>query len=138
MKGWWAMKRITRWLAVLPIVIGVCLWLTSFAGAAGPPIITKVESQVTVLGDGGMDVKYRLTFLETEPRNGITKMGPFDAGHQMLDYHIEHGGEESPISLNDQGGGFYGTSFGFNTQADEEYTVHILSSCPRASPSQSR
>jgi hypothetical protein len=119
------MKRIARWLAVLPIVVGVCLWLTSGAMAAEPPIITKVESQVTVLSDGGLDVKYRLTFLETEPRSGITKMGPFDAGHRMLDYHIEHAGEESPISLSDQGGGFYGAGFGFDTEAGEEYTVYI-------------
>jgi hypothetical protein len=119
------MKKIARWASVLLAVTGLCLWPAGSAGAAGPPIITQVEAQVSVLSDGTLDIKYRLTFQETEPRNGITSMGPFDPGHQMLDYHIEHQGQESSVTLNSQGGGFYGVDFGFNTKSGEEYTVHI-------------
>ena len=91
------MKAIVRLAGVSLAVLGLCLFLAAQVVAAGPPIITQAESQVAVLSDGGLDVKYRLTFHETEPRSGITTMGPFDAGHRMLDYHIEHEGRETPI-----------------------------------------
>ena len=119
------MKGIARWASALLIVAGLCLWLVGSASAAGPPIITKVEAQVTVLSGGGLDVKYRLTFHETEPRSGITSMGPFDPSHEMLDYRIEHADTEFPVVLDDQGGGFYGVDFGFDTEAGEDYTVHV-------------
>jgi hypothetical protein len=79
------MKGIGRLVGVSLVVFGLCLYLAAQVGAAGPPIITQAESQVAVLSDGGLDVKYRLTFRETEPRSGITTMGPFDTGHRMLD-----------------------------------------------------
>ena len=119
------MEKTTRWVSVLLVITALCLWLADSAGAAGPPIITQVEAQVAVLSDGTLDIKYRLTFHETEPRSGITTMGPFDPGHQMLDYHMEHEGQESSIQLNSKGSGFYSVDFGFNTQAGVDYTVHV-------------
>ena len=119
------MKGFIRWVSALLVISGLCLCLADSAGAAGPPIITQTEAQVTVLGDGTLDVKYRLTFQETEPRSGITTMGSFDPGHEMLDYHIEHQGQESPIRLNSKGSGLYGVDFGFNTQPGVDYTVHV-------------
>ena len=126
------MKGIVRLAGVSLVVLGLCLFLAAQVGAAGPPIITQAESQVAVLGDGGLDVKYRLTFHETEPRSGITTMGPLDAGHRMLDYHIEHEGRESPITLNSKGGGFYGADFGFNTRPGVDYTVQVHYQVPGA------
>ncbi|MEE8390152.1 MAG: hypothetical protein V3S14_05065, partial [Anaerolineae bacterium] len=119
------MKKFVRWASVLLTVTGLCLWLAGSVRAAGPPVITQVEAQVAVLSDGTLDIKYRLTFHETESRSGITTMGPFDSGHEMLDYHIEHNGQESSVTLNNKGSGFYGVDFGFNTQAGEDYTVYI-------------
>jgi len=119
------MKRIMRWASALLAVACLWVWLGGSAGAAEPPIITEVKAQVTVLSDGALDVKYRLAFQETESRGGITTMGPFDAGHKVLDYHIEHEGQETPITLSSKGGGFYSVDFGFRTTPGADYTVHI-------------
>jgi len=91
--------------------------MTGSARAARPPILTKADSQVAVLGDGALDIKYRLTFRETESRSGITTMGPFDPGRQMLDYHVEHEGRESSITMKSKGsrnrrrGGLFGSTW---------------------------
>lgn len=119
------MKSVVRLVRVLLVVAGLSLRLVGHAGAAGPPTITKVESQVTVLSDGALDIKYRLTFRETESRGGITTMGRFDPNREMLDYHIEHEGQESPITMNSKGDGYYGVDFGFNTKSGSDYTVYI-------------
>ncbi|HET89860.1 MAG TPA: DUF2207 domain-containing protein, partial [Chloroflexi bacterium] len=119
------MKKILRSTAALLVIVTLGLGLTDTLRAAGPPIITQVDAQVTVLSDGMLDIKYRLTFHETESRSGITTMGPFDAGHQMLDSHVEQDGRETPVTLNDKGGNFYGVDLGFNTQPGLDYTVQI-------------
>ena len=126
------MKRIGHLLSMLWLALCIGLCLAGPAGAAGPPIITQAESQVSVLGDGGLDVKYRLTFRETEARAGITRMGRFDAGHQMLDYHIEHEGQQSPVTLESQGDGYYGVDFGFNTRPGVDYTLQVHYRVPAA------
>ena len=126
------MNRTIRLVAVCAILLAVCLVGVAPIRAAGAPIITRVESQVTVLGDGALDIKYRLTFSETDVRSGITTMGPFDSGHEMLDSHIETSQGERPVTLNSKGGGFYGVDFGFNTVAGEDYTVYVHYRVPYA------
>ena len=81
-----------------------------------PPVIENAGSQVTVRSDGSLDIIYRLTFRETASRRGITKMGQFDPGHQMLDAQIEYDGQAAPIHLNDLGDGFYSADFGQSTR----------------------
>ena len=116
------MKRTIRFGLLFLVV----LVLTSpVVRAQGPPTITEVNSQVVVLEDSNLDVKYRLTFWESEPRDKITTMGPFDAGHRILDAHLEHDGQETPVSLASKGGGFYTVPFGLSTKPDREYTVQV-------------
>ena len=75
------MKKTIRFGLLFLVVLA----LTSpVVRAQGPPTITEVNSQVVVLEDANLDVKYRLTFWENEPRDKITTMGPFDAGHRIL------------------------------------------------------
>jgi len=108
------MKKIVRFGLLF---IAVLLITSSVVKAQEPPTITETNSQVVVLEDANLDVKYRLTFLESEPRSKITTMGPFDPGHRILDAHIEHDGQETPVSLVSKGGGFYTVPFGLTTKA---------------------
>jgi len=67
------MKRVIRF----SLLFLLFLLLTSLVvKAQGPPTITEVKCQVVVLEDATLDIKYRLTFWESEPRDKITTMGP--------------------------------------------------------------
>ncbi|MBC8248224.1 MAG: hypothetical protein H8E90_00975, partial [Anaerolineales bacterium] len=88
------MKKMIRFSLLFLVVL---LLTSPVVRAQGPPTITQVNSQVVVLEDANLDVKYRLTFWESEPRDKITTMGPFDTGHRILDAHIEHDGQETPV-----------------------------------------
>ena len=125
------MKGIMRIAGALLAAGSLSLWPTGGVGAARPPIITRTESQVTVLGDGALDIKYSLTFHETEPRTGITTMGRFDPGRKMLDHHIEHEKRVSPVTMRSQGDGYYGVDFGFRTRSGVDYTLHVHYRAPR-------
>ena len=116
------MKKIIRFGLLF---LGVLLLTSPVVRAQAPPTITQVHSQVVVLEDTNLDVKYRLSFRESEPRDKITTMGPFDPGHRILDAHIEHDGQETPVSLASKGSGFYTVPFGLSTKADREYTVQV-------------
>jgi hypothetical protein len=109
----------------------LCLLLTSVlllligTPVLAAPTITDVNSQVTVLGDGKLDVRYQLTFLENESRNKITTLGPLDPGHQILAAQLDYSGGSSPIDLVSQGDNKYTANFGINTQPGETYTATI-------------
>ncbi|MBM4466937.1 MAG: DUF2207 domain-containing protein, partial [Chloroflexi bacterium] len=116
------MKKTIRFSLLFLVVL---LLTSPLVRAQRPPTITEVRSQVVVQEDANLNVKYRLTFLESEPRDKITTMGPFDAGHRILDAHIEHDGQQTPVSLVSKGGGFYTVPFGLSTRAGKEYTVQV-------------
>ncbi len=127
------MRRLSSLSFVFPVIaFVVALFLAGQVLAAGPPILTKTDTQVTLLGDGRLDVKYRLTFLETESRDRITTMGPFDPGHRMFEAFIEFEGQERPVTMDSQGGGFYGVDFGLDTVPGVDYTLNVHYQVPGA------
>ena len=71
------------------LTLAVCFAAAGAAWAAAPPAFTRADSGVTVKSDAALDVKYRLTFQETEPRDCINTIGPLDPGHRVLDSHFE-------------------------------------------------
>ena len=126
------MDRIWRSLALLALLWTLLLGWTAPAYAQEPPLITTVESQVAVQSDGSLSIRYRLSFREVDSRRGITTLGPLDAGHRIIDAHIEHGGEITPIQLNSKGRNEYSVDFGFSTRAGEDYTVQVRFTAPAA------
>ena len=121
------MKKI---LAATILATGLLLVL--FLVVWAQPNLTTANSQVTILSDGKLNVRYQLVFLETETRNKITTIGPFDPNHQMTDATLESKGVVSPVSLVSQGGGNYGANFAFTTQPGQTYTVTVRYSVNRA------
>ena len=117
-------RRIYDLLICGLLVLAGLLTLPGVA-LAGAPDLTTVDSQVTVLNDGQLDVKYSLTFLETEPRDRINTLGPLDPGHRLLDAAISGPDGTHTISPESKGGGFYTVPFGMNTRSGESYTVII-------------
>ena len=97
------------------VVLTVLLGLVLFSIALAAPTLTVVQTQVTILSDGKLNVRYQLSFLENEARNSITTLGPFDAGHQLQDAYIDGPAGRSKISLSSQGGDKYGASLGLTT-----------------------
>lgn len=124
------MNKIWRHLTLMVLLLGLLLGWTAPSRAAEPPLLLKVESQVALQSDGALDIKYRLTFREVDVRSGITTMGPFDAGHTILDATIEDGGATRPVTLRSQGNGLYGVDFGFTTQPSRDYTVQVHYTAP--------
>ena len=84
-------------------------------------------------GDSGLEITYKLTFAETDSRNGITTLGPLDPGHTLRSAGIESsdGGSHS-LRLSRKDGDFYAVPFGFSTQAGETYTVTVRYDVPDA------
>src|SRR5512144_1166873 len=102
------------------------VWLLIVSAIAfAAPTITSVDSQIAVLSDGKLDVRYQLTFLENETRNKITTLGPLDPGHQIIDAQLDYAGGSSPIDLVSQGDNKYTANFGLTTQPGETYTVTV-------------
>ncbi len=124
-------KQWILWACVLCMIVGGFGSRPPHAvRAAQPPILTNITSQVTVRSDGTLDVKYELTFEETDARSGITSMGRFDAGHRMGDAVIVVDDEERPITLTPKESGFYGANFGFKTTPGKTYTVRLRYTIP--------
>ena len=126
------MRRIPLRVCIALVVLGLFVTGVDGARAAGPPVITKVQSQVSVLQDGMLDIKYDLTFRETESRSGITTMGPFDSGHEIVESTVEHDGQMSVVEMSAKGSGFYSGDFGFDTSPGVDYTVHVRYRVPYA------
>ncbi len=120
------MKRVMG----LAVLVWMLLGLAAPLAAAAPPDILKVEAQVVVQSDGALDIKYRLTFQETESRDRINTMGPFDAGHTILDAHIETADETRRVTLQSKGDNLYAVPFGFDTKVGVDYTVQVHYSAP--------
>lgn len=117
-------KIILRVGVFLGLILTLALPLAGTSLAAAPTI-TQVDAQVTVLEDARLDVKYRLTFREVEPRNKISDMGPFDPGHQIVEAHLEYDGRSKPVKLVNLGGGHYRAEFPISTSPGKSYTVQV-------------
>ena len=79
------MNRAVR-LGFLALVLSFLLIWTIPIHAA--PTLTQVHSQLTVLQDSRLQVKYRLTFVDDGSRTQITTIGPFDRGHTQIEAAI--------------------------------------------------
>ena len=119
------MRRQIHALLVSGLLILVSLLAFPGLALAQAPELTTVDSQVTVLSDGQLDIKYSLTFLETTPRDRINTLGPLDAGHRLVDATITGPDGERTVNLESKGSNFYAVPFGFDTRAGESYTVMI-------------
>jgi hypothetical protein len=75
------MSKGIRFGILLLVVLSSTLLAMPVAAA---PAITQVQSQVTVLQDGRLQVKYHLTFVDDDSRTQITTIGPFDLGHAPI------------------------------------------------------
>jgi hypothetical protein len=116
------MNRVVRFGFLL---LSICLVLAWAIPAFAAPTLAKVESQVTVLQDGRLQVKYRLTFVDDDKRGQITTFGPIDAGHSQLEAHLEHDGQTTPVSMVPLGGDKYRAEFEIQTQAGGTYTLEV-------------
>ena len=68
------MKRSVRF-APLFLAIWLIAWVVPVLAA---PSLTQIQSQVTILEDGRLQVTYRLTFVDDASRSQINTLGPFD------------------------------------------------------------
>jgi tetratricopeptide (TPR) repeat protein len=122
-----AAKRLSL-AALLALAVAVALTMVALAA----PTLTVISSQVTIRSDGKRNIKYQLSFLENEPRDKITTLGPFDSGSQMLDATLEGPVGASPVNLVSQGGDKYTANFGLSTQPGKTYTVTVRYKVDRA------
>ena len=73
--------------------------------SAGPCLaqveLKEIKSQVNILQDGKLKVKYNLRFLERQTRNLIKTVGPFDANHSIDSVELANAasGEKIGVSL---------------------------------------
>ena len=110
-------------LGLLLVVLSLLMaWAVPVQAA---PALTEIHSQVTVLQDGRLQVKYRLTFLDDGSRTQISTMGPFDANHSQIEAHLEHDGQQSAVKLVPLGGNKYRAEFETTTQPGGTYTVEV-------------
>ena len=93
--------------------------------AHAAPALTEIHSQVTVLEDGRLQIKYRLTFVDDDSRTQIATMGPFDPGHTQLEAHLEYDGEQTPVRMVPLGENKYRAEFEIKTQPGGTYTVEV-------------
>ena len=75
------MNKAVRLAFLTLVALLLLLWA---APAHAAPTLTQIHSQVAVLEDGRLQVKYRLTFVDDDSRSQITTMGPFDRGHSQI------------------------------------------------------
>lgn len=68
-------------LSVALLSVAAILVMVLAVPVHAAPTITQVHSQVAVLQDGRLQVRYRLTFEDDASRTQITTIGPFDPGH---------------------------------------------------------
>ncbi|MBU1878124.1 MAG: DUF2207 domain-containing protein, partial [Chloroflexi bacterium] len=114
---------MNKWLAAMGLALLLALLATAVVLAA--PELTVIHSQVTILSDGKLDVKYRLSFLENEPRDKITTIGPFDPTHQIVAATLDGPGGSSPVNLVSKGSDQYTANFAVTTDPGETYTVTV-------------
>ena len=126
------MRRRIPGLLISGLLLLAGLLASPGIALAGAPDLTTVDSQVAVLSDGQLNIKYSLTFLETEPRDRINTLGPLDPGHRLIDAAISGPDGTHSIEPESKGGGFYTIPFGMNTRAGESYTVVIQYQVERA------
>ena len=107
---------------LLVVVLLLMVWAVPVHAA---PTLTEIHSQVTVLEDGRLKVKYRLTFVDDDSRTQISTMGPFDANHSQIEAHLEHDGQQSPVTLVPLGSNKYRAEFDTKTQPGGTYTVEV-------------
>ena len=88
------MNKAVRLGVLLLALALLAAWTTPVHAA---PTLTQIQSQVTVLEDGRLQVKYRLTFVDDDSRTQITTMGPFDRGHSQIEAYLEHEGQQTPV-----------------------------------------
>ena len=89
------MKRSVRF-APLFLAIWLIAWVVPVLAA---PSLTQIQSQVTILEDGRLQVAYRLTFVDDASRSQINTLGPFDRGHTQIEATLQHDGQSSPARL---------------------------------------
>jgi len=116
---------MTRTVRVVLLALALALILIGAAPAHAAPTLAHIESQVTVLQDGRLQVKYRLTFIDDDSRTQITTIGPFDPGHSQLQAHLEHNEQQTPIRMAPLGDDKYRAEFEIETQPGETYTVEV-------------
>jgi len=117
-----SMSKGVRFGILLLVVLSSTLLATPVFAA---PAITQVQSQLTVLQDGRLQVKYHLTFVDDDSRTQITTIGPFDRGHSQIEALLEHNGERTPVTMVPLGDDKYRAEFAIKTQPGATYTIEI-------------
>jgi hypothetical protein len=116
------MHRALRFAALAVVVSSLALWAIPVYAA---PTLTTVQSQVTILQDGRLDVKYDLTFVDDSSRTQITTIGPFDQGLSQLEATLEHDGQTTAVTMVPLGDQKYRAEFSSATQPGGTYTLQV-------------
>ncbi|HOD41460.1 MAG TPA: hypothetical protein PKL57_12945, partial [Candidatus Wallbacteria bacterium] len=92
--------------------------------------LKDINSQINILQDGRIKVKYRLQFLEKQSRDLIKTVGPFDPNHAIDSTRLINSstGEEIGVSLIAPAASIrdsYGVKMGRRTQPGESYDLSI-------------
>ena len=89
---------------IIPVSLASLLILLLGIVVLAAPTPTNANSQVTILSDGKLNVRYQITFVDDDRRNRITTLGPFEPGHQITEAKLDYAAGSSPINLVSQGG----------------------------------
>ncbi|MCL7455368.1 MAG: hypothetical protein M8467_20220, partial [Anaerolineae bacterium] len=116
------MTRVVRSGQILLVLCALLLWVLP---AHAAPALTLVNSQVTVLQDGRLQVRYQLTFVDDGRRTQITNIGPFDPGHSQIAADLEHAGQVTEAKMVALGGDSYRAEFAIETTPGETYTLEV-------------
>ena len=116
---------MNRMIRPTSLLLAMLFLVTVASPAIAAPIITHVESQVVILENSRLQVRYRLTFVDDDSRSQITTMGPFDPGHSQIEAHLDHEGAETPVTMVPLGDDKYRAEFQIETQPGGTYTVEV-------------